>query len=90
VAEAAAEQRLAALDRARREEREAAVRDALALGVRQASAKHSVLAPHACFPWRMSHVHLYNIQQAMPSNSHRACSLGAGMGCGAAVRTAHW
>jgi hypothetical protein len=37
-AEAAAEQRLAALDQARREEREAAVRAALALGVRQVSA----------------------------------------------------
>ncbi len=37
-AEAAAEQRLAALDRARREEREAAVRAALALGVRRVSA----------------------------------------------------
>jgi hypothetical protein len=37
-AEAAAEQRLAALDQARREEREAAVREALALGVRRVSA----------------------------------------------------
>jgi hypothetical protein len=34
-AEAAAEQRLAALDQARREEREAAVREALALGARR-------------------------------------------------------
>ncbi len=44
-AEAAAEQRLAALDQARREEREAAVREALALGVRQVSAR-----PHSCSP----------------------------------------
>ncbi len=41
-AEAAAEQRLAALDQARREEREAAVREALALGVRR------VRAPGSC------------------------------------------
>ncbi len=37
-AEAAAEQRLDALDQARREEREAAVREALALGVRRVGA----------------------------------------------------
>jgi len=37
-AEAAAEQRLAALDQARREEREATVRAALALGVRRVRA----------------------------------------------------
>ncbi len=38
-AEAAAEQRLAALDQARREEREAAVREALALGARRVRAR---------------------------------------------------
>ncbi len=37
--EAAAEQRQAALDQARREEREAAVREALALGVRRVRAR---------------------------------------------------
>ena len=45
-AEAAAEQQLAALDQARREEREAAVRPAaLALGVRPVGAR-----PHASLP----------------------------------------
>ncbi len=47
-AEAAAEQRLAALDQARREEREAAVREALALGARQVSACPARLLPLAC------------------------------------------
>ncbi len=46
--EAAAEQRLAALDQARREEREAAVREALALGARQVSACPARLLPLAC------------------------------------------
>ena len=53
-AEAAAEQRLAALDQARRDEREAAVRAALALGVRQVSAR-----PLSGMP---SHVHNHDIQ----------------------------
>jgi len=47
-AEAAAEQRLAALDQARHEEREAAVREALALGARQVSACPARLLPLAC------------------------------------------
>jgi len=48
-AEAAAEQRLAALDQARREEREAAVRAALALGARRVGAH-----PHAIPLWHAS------------------------------------
>jgi len=47
-AEAAAEQRLAAVDQARRKEREAAVREALALGARQVSACPARLLPLAC------------------------------------------
>ncbi len=47
-AEAAAEQRLAAVDQARHEEREAAVREALALGARQVSACPARLLPLAC------------------------------------------
>jgi len=50
-AEAAAEQRLAALDQARREEREAAVREALALGVRRVSARPLSGMP-SCAPSR--------------------------------------
>jgi len=60
-AEAAAGQRLAALDQARREEREAAVREALALGVRRVRAR-----PQACSPRHMPHAHLYNTRRAMP------------------------
>jgi len=53
-AEAAAEQRLAALDQARRKEREAAVREALALGVRRVGAR-----PLSGMPL---HVHLHDTQ----------------------------
>ncbi len=53
-AEAAAEQRLAALDQARREEREAAVREALALGVRRVRARPLSGMPH--------HVHIHDTQ----------------------------
>jgi len=53
-AEAAAEQRLAALDQARRDEREAAVRAALALGVRRVRAR-----PLSGMPL---HVHLHDTQ----------------------------
>jgi len=51
-AEAAAEQRLAALDEASREEKEAAVRAALALGVRRVRAR-----PLSGMPL---HVHLHD------------------------------
>ncbi len=82
-AEAAAEQRLAALDQARREERDAAVRDALALGVRQARACPACLLPLAyvaCPP--VQHTVSYAIKQPQ---SRPAWS----MGCGAAARAAH-
>jgi len=80
-AEAAAEQRLAALDQARREEREAAVREALALGVRQVSARlHacSPLAYAACAPSHHTARHAAKLLR-MPAG-------GPGAGSNAAVR----
>ena len=56
-ADAAAEQRLAALDQARREEREAVVRVVLALGVGRVRSR-----PHACSLWHASPYTLYVTQ----------------------------
>jgi len=83
-AEAAAEQRLAALDQARHEEREAAVREALALGARQVSACPARLLPLACVTCAP-----YKHSGPCHQTATKACPLRPGMGCGAAVRAAH-
>jgi len=82
-AEAAAEQRLAALDQARREEREAAVAEALALGARRVSAR-----PYTCSSTCRMHTFTTHSTPCHQTTTEHG-PLGYGMGFGAAARAAH-
>jgi len=75
-AEAAAEQRLAALDQARREEREAVVRVALALGAGGAGARS---------PWHASRCTLYDTQCDRHATKPPQGTPALGPGTGAAL-----